>query len=136
MRIKDLSEKTGLTAYTIRYYEKEGLLDHRHFLRDENNYRNYNEKAIERLNFIRMFQSVEFSLADLKDYFQEREPHSPNYQEAMDRVRLKINEIERKKAVCDQIIGKLNWMLEYKLALVNDPERAKALLIEHPLDRA
>lgn len=131
MRIKDLSEKTGLTAYTIRYYEKEGLLDHRHFQRDANNYRNYNEKAIERLNFIRMFQSVECSLADLRDYFQERE--TPNYQEAMDWVRQKINEIERKKAEYDQIIGKLNWMLEYKLALVNDPERAKALLVEHPL---
>lgn len=134
MRIKDLSEKTGLTAYTIRYYEKEGLLDHRHFLRDENNYRIYNEKAIERLNFIKMFQSVQCSLAELRNYFQERETTSPDYQEAMDWVRLKINEIERKKAEYDQIIGKLNWMLEYKLALVNDPERAKALLIVHPFE--
>jgi MerR family copper efflux transcriptional regulator len=49
MKIKELAEKTGLTAYTIRYYEKEGLLDSQHFQRDENNYRNYNEKAIERL---------------------------------------------------------------------------------------
>jgi MerR family transcriptional regulator, copper efflux regulator len=134
MRIKDLSEKTGLSAYTIRYYEKEGLLDSRHFHRDGNNYRNYNEKAIERLNLIKMFQSVECSLAELSDYFQERDTQSPNYLKAIEWVRLKILEIERKKEEYDQIIGKLNWMLEYKLALVNDPQKAKALIIDHPFD--
>jgi hypothetical protein len=30
MKIQELAEKTGLTAYTIRFYEKEGLLGSRH----------------------------------------------------------------------------------------------------------
>ncbi|GGE28116.1 MerR family transcriptional regulator [Pullulanibacillus camelliae] len=134
MKIKELAEKTRLTTYTIRYYEKEGLLDSRHFQRDENNYRNYNEKAIERLKLIKKFQSVGCSLAELKELFQERDTHSPTNQEAIEWIRQKIGEVERKKDEYDQIIEKLNWMLEYKLALINDPQKAKSLLINPPFD--
>ncbi|WP_040205595.1 MerR family transcriptional regulator [Neobacillus jeddahensis] len=134
MKIKELAEKTGLTAYTIRYYEKEGLLDSRHFQRDENNYRNYNEKAIERLKLIKKFQSVGFSLVELKEFFQEHTTHSATNLEAIEWIRQKIGEIERKKDEYDQIIGKLNWMLEYKLALVNDPQKANSMLINPPFD--
>lgn len=55
MKIKELAEKMGLTVYTIRFYEKEGLLDSRHVQREENNYRNYSEAAMERLNLIKKF---------------------------------------------------------------------------------
>ncbi|AIQ44408.1 MerR family transcriptional regulator [Paenibacillus sp. FSL R7-0297] len=134
MRIKDLSEKSGLSVYTIRYYEKEGLLDSQHFQRAENNYRNYNEKAIERLKLIKKFQSVECSLAELSDYFQEQDTHSPDYLKGIEWIRLKLYEIERKKEEYDQIIEKLNWMLEYKLALVNDPQKANALTTHYPFD--
>ncbi|WEG14583.1 MerR family transcriptional regulator [Pullulanibacillus sp. KACC 23026] len=134
MKIKELAEMTRLTTYTIRYYEKEGLLDSRHFQRDENNYRNYNEKAIERLKLIKKFQSVGCSLNELKEIFQERDAHSSTSLEAIEWIRQKIREIERKKNEYDQIIGKLNWMLEYKLALVNDPQRATAMLIDPPFD--
>lgn len=55
MKIKELAEKMGLTVYTIRFYEKEGLLDSRHIQREENNYHNYSEAAIKRLNLIKKF---------------------------------------------------------------------------------
>jgi len=58
MKIQELAKKTGLTAHTIRFYEKEGLLDSRHVRRDENNYRNYSDKVIERLKLIKKFQGV------------------------------------------------------------------------------
>jgi MerR family transcriptional regulator, copper efflux regulator len=45
MKIHELAQKTGLTAPTIRFYEKEGLLDTRHVRRGENNYRDYCEEA-------------------------------------------------------------------------------------------
>lgn len=58
MRIQKLAEQTGLSAHTIRFYEKEGLLDHRHVQTDENNYRNYLDEAIERLNLVKKFQGL------------------------------------------------------------------------------
>jgi len=41
MKIQQLAEKTGLTVYTLLFYEKEGLLNSRHVLREENNYRSW-----------------------------------------------------------------------------------------------
>jgi len=46
MKIQELAKTTGLTAYTIRFYEKEGLFDIRHVRRDDNNYRNYTDESI------------------------------------------------------------------------------------------
>lgn len=66
MKIQELAKKMDLTVYTIRYYEKEGLLDNRHVQREENNYRNYSEVAMERLKLIKKFQGVGCSLAELK----------------------------------------------------------------------
>lgn len=134
MKIKELAEKTGLTVYTIRYYEKEGLLDQRHLQREENNYRNYFEKAIERLKLIKKFQSVGCSLAELKEIFQDRDTNTRTDQEIVEWVRQKINEIERKKEEYDLIIEKLHWMLEYKLEVMNDPQKAHSMLIDHPFE--
>ena len=47
MKIHVLAQKTGLTPPTIRFYEKEGLMDQRHVIRGNNNYRNYTEESVE-----------------------------------------------------------------------------------------
>ncbi|MFJ1764805.1 MerR family transcriptional regulator [Amycolatopsis sp. NPDC088138] len=50
MRIKELSERTGVSARLLRYYEEQGLLDP---LRQENGYRDYDEAQVERVQQIR-----------------------------------------------------------------------------------
>ena len=48
MKIKEVEERVGLTRSNIRFYEKEGLLL---IDRDqENNYRDYTEADVERIN--------------------------------------------------------------------------------------
>ena len=41
MLIHELAERTELTIDTIRFYEKQGLLDETHFLRTSNGYRHW-----------------------------------------------------------------------------------------------
>lgn len=43
MRIGELSRETGVPVETIRYYEKEGLLEPP--MRLQNNYRSYGDRA-------------------------------------------------------------------------------------------
>lgn len=131
MKIKELAEKTGLTVYTIRFYEKEGLLDSRHFVREENNYRNYSAEAIERLKLIKKFQAVGCSLAELKEVLQDHDENILTNQQRIEWIHQKINEIERKKDEYDQMLKTLNWMLEYRVALMNDPQKAKSMLMEN-----
>ena len=64
MRIKELSQATGVDAETIRYYEKEGLLPAP--ARQKNGYRDYSDRHLERLSFIRHCRALEMPLADVR----------------------------------------------------------------------
>lgn len=128
MKIQELAEKTGLTAYTIRFYEKEGLLDGRHVRRENNNYRNYSDEAIERLRLVKKFQGLGCSLAELREILQDHDTNARTHLQVIEWIRHKMSEIERKKEELDQTLETLNWMLEYRMALMNDPDKANSLL--------
>jgi MerR family transcriptional regulator, copper efflux regulator len=67
VKINELAKRTGLAAPTIRYYEREGLLDARHVRRGENNYRDYCVEAVEQLLMIKEVQAAGFTLAEFKE---------------------------------------------------------------------
>lgn len=128
MKIQELAQKTGLSAYTIRYYEKEGLLDNRHYTREKNNYRNYSDEALRRLLFVEKFQGVGCSLTEIRDILREKEENAPSNEQVIDWIRHKISEIECKKDEYDQMLETLHRMLEYRTALRDDPQRAQTLM--------
>jgi len=64
MRIGELAAATGVDAETIRYYERERLLDAP--VRQANGYRNYGRQQLERLAFIRHCRVLDISLADIR----------------------------------------------------------------------
>lgn len=68
MNSKELSELTNTPISTIRYYEKIGLipLPTRH----ENNYRDYAENYVTRLQLIKYLSGLGFKLFDIKDLFE------------------------------------------------------------------
>lgn len=127
MKIQEVAKLTGLTAYTIRFYEKEGLLDLRHIRREANNYRNYSEAAIERLRLVKKFQGVGCSLAELKDILRDKDTNAHTNQEIIEWIRQKMREIDRRKDELDQMLGTLQRMMDYRMALMNDPQTASAL---------
>lgn len=65
MNISEFSEKTGLTAYTIRYYEKKNLIKVK---RDDKNRRIYDESDIEWIKFIKKLKDTGMLLKDIKVY--------------------------------------------------------------------
>ena len=134
MKIQELAKQTGLTAYTIRFYEKEGLLDSRHVRREENNYRNYSDEATERMKLIKKFQGVGCSLAELKEILQDHDAHTRTNVQVIEWIRQKIREIEGKKDEYDQMLGTLHLMLEYRMSLTNDPQQARSLVTVRQAD--
>lgn len=63
MKIKDVEKQTGLTAKTIRFYESKGLIT---VERDANNsYREYSQQEIERLEQIKLFRYLDFSIEEI-----------------------------------------------------------------------
>lgn len=66
MRIKEVEERTGLTAKAIRLYESKGLLN---VARDnENDYRDYTEEDVKRLKMIAFLREMDISIQGIKDW--------------------------------------------------------------------
>ncbi len=66
MKIKEVSEKTGLTKKTIRYYEAEGLLSPEKQWQNGREYRNYSEADIQRLTKIAALRRARFSVEEIR----------------------------------------------------------------------
>ncbi|QOL25415.1 Cd(II)/Pb(II)-responsive transcriptional regulator [Thalassotalea euphylliae] len=64
MKIGELSKVSGCSIQTIRYYEKEGLLNPPS--RSEGNFRLYDEKALKELEFVKHCRSLDIPLSDIK----------------------------------------------------------------------
>jgi MerR family copper efflux transcriptional regulator len=63
MQIGELAEATGISRDTLRYYEKRGLLQAR---RGSNGYRDYPEEAADLLRYIRIAQTLGFTLQEIE----------------------------------------------------------------------
>lgn len=64
IKIGELAKLSGCQVVTIRYYEKEGLIEAAE--RSHGNYRLYDDRDVERLLFIRHCRQLGISLAEIR----------------------------------------------------------------------
>ena len=126
MKIHELAQKTGLTAPTIRFYEKEGLLDIQYVRREANNYRDYCPEAVELLLMLKKFQAGGFTLAEFKSLIQANRANELSLPMLIELLHQKMKEIERKQAELEQVQIYLAKMLAHKLALMDTEEQGDA----------
>lgn len=70
LSIQSISSITGLSSYTLRYYEKIGLLCAVN--RDENGYRCYTETDISCIDFLLKLRKTKMSIDDMKKFAELR----------------------------------------------------------------
>jgi DNA-binding transcriptional MerR regulator len=75
MQIGELSNRTGVTTKTIRYYEDIGVLPVP--FRSANGYRDYEDSAVERLRFIRDAKATGLTLGEISSVLELREQNAP-----------------------------------------------------------
>ena len=68
MTIAEVSERYQISADTLRYYEKEGLIPY--ISRSEGGVRNYTEEDCKRIGFVKCMRSAGLSIEVLKQYFE------------------------------------------------------------------
>jgi MerR family transcriptional regulator, copper efflux regulator len=115
MLISKLAAQTGVSTDTIRFYEKEGLLQSDGAVRGDNNYRNYTDKAVEKLNFIIRGKKLGFTLKEIKTIIAEWDLVSP--EQAANFIQLKVERIEAK---IEQFQEFRTYLLEKKAKLENN----------------
>ena len=91
MKIQNLSQMTGVSAKTIRYYEEIGLLPAP--ARTENNYRQYGESDVEHLRLIVGARRLDLSLEEIREVLALRERREAPCRVLLERLERKADEI-------------------------------------------
>ena len=95
LKISELSEQTGLSAHTLRYYEKYGLINASN--RSEKGYRFYTDSDVRRVQFVKTARNTGFSLSDIGQLLSIRvNKQSHSCQEVTDITQKKLFEVNAK----------------------------------------
>lgn len=95
MQIKEFAKLTGVSVRTLHYYDEIGLLKPS-FVEEQNGYRLYDEKSLERMQEIMFYRELDFTLKSISEILS-----SPGYdkQQALEEQKklliLKKNRLER-----------------------------------------
>ncbi|SFC38606.1 MerR family transcriptional regulator [Clostridium uliginosum] len=104
MNIKTASEKTGLTKKAIKYYENEGLIKPSKKL--ENNYREYSEDDIVKLNLIGALRALDITIIGIKDVVAGKKSLPETLTDAVKKIDENMNYLERSKLIIESLIEK------------------------------
>jgi DNA-binding transcriptional MerR regulator len=92
LTVSKLAARFGLTADTIRYYERAGLLPPPD--RTESGYRAYEDHAVERLRFIKGAQRIGLRLQEIKELLDIRDRGLCPCGHTEDLLRRRVSEID------------------------------------------
>ena len=94
MRIGEMAKATGISEYTLRYYEKKGLIRVR---RDDAGRRCYDESDIEWIKFIKRLKDTGMPIKEIKHYAELRAIGDPTLSERMEML------VQHRQALNEQI---------------------------------
>src|SRR6476646_1087460 len=92
LRVGELADAVGVTADTIRYYERAGLLPAPH--RTPSGYRAYDADAVDRLRFIQGAQRLGLRLTDIRDLLAVRDTGTCPCEPAEDLLTRRLGEVD------------------------------------------
>ena len=105
MRIGELSRKAGVDVETVRFYEREGLLDAP--ARTGSGYRAYGEEHLERLHFVRHCRSLDMPLAEIKRLIELSGNASVSCEEVDTLVRAHLARVKTKREALQTLEAQL-----------------------------
>jgi MerR family copper efflux transcriptional regulator len=94
LSIGEVARRAGVGVETVRFYEREGLLEEPP--RRASGYRQYSEQVVARLHFIKRAKKLGFSLKEITELLLLRVDAQTSCEEVKQRTAAKIAEVERK----------------------------------------
>ena len=128
-RIGELAARARVSADTIRYYARLGLLSPAH--RAENGYRRYQPSAVQRLLAIKNARRCGFTLKELASFFRRREQGAPPCREVRALAADKLAALEREIRDLQSLRAAMRSVLaDWDTRLANTPSGRPAALLE------
>ena len=125
--IAQISEKFGVAASTLRYYEDLGLL--RNVERAESGHRIYSEDHIGKLEAINCFKKAGMSINEIKDFFEYEKDEAKSIDDMMSllkrRSEIMLEEFAEAYESYEHILKKLDYYGHIEKALKQGKEVPK-----------
>lgn len=103
MRIGEVSQRTGFSQDTLRWYEKIGLIQLDKHTRTDNNYRFYDQKTVDRLLDIRQLKTFGFTLKEIGELLFLEEIDELNCPSVAAKLDPKLESIDKKIAELEKL---------------------------------
>lgn len=123
--IGELSQQTGVSTQTIRYYERIALLPEPR--RAANDYRVYDEADINRLQFVTRARQLDFSLDDIAEILAFRERNEAPCSVVMEVMAQQIVEVDRRIADLIRLREELAGLHRIGLTMPEDIEMKRCV---------
>ncbi|EME8857962.1 MerR family transcriptional regulator [Enterobacter mori] len=107
MRIGELCAKTGLSKETVRYYERQGLLEKIPQPNGSNNYKVYFAVDLQRLNMIKHAKMLGFTLAEISEVLAVWVGDEFTAEQKQASLRRKLQQLEEKEAALIELRARL-----------------------------
>lgn len=104
MNIKIVSEKTGLTKKAIKYYESEGLINPSK--NNGNNYREYSDEDILKLNLIGALRAIDIPTMEIKYLLDGAKDLQTVMKSTLEKINETINNLEKSRLIISSILSK------------------------------
>ena len=109
--IQDVSKKTGLSAHTLRYYEKEGLLSH--VDRSPGGFRQYTDEDMEALGLICCLKNTGMSLQEITRFVSLTHEGDQTLKERVELLREHRENVIHRMQEMQKYLEKVTWKLNY-----------------------
>lgn len=112
MLIGELSNRTGFSHDTIRFYEKKGLIEVSKTERRENNYKDYPEAVYEKLMLIKSVKELGFTLNEIDEFMHAWGDEDASCRNLTLHFTNKISRVDQQIALLQLIRTKLTQSLK------------------------
>ena len=109
--IQDVSNKTGLSTHTLRYYEKEGLISG--VERNQGGFRQYSEEDLERLGLIRCLKNTGMSIQEIARFVKLTHEGDHTLEERVELLREHRERVLGRMAEMQEHLDKVTWKLNF-----------------------
>lgn len=112
MLIHQAAKAIGVSPDTIRYYERLGLIDQRHVLRQQNGYRVFTEAAVARLRHLSEARQSGLTISELVYLTAAHDQGSLDHAERQRFLRRKVEAITKQVAQLQKMKHKLEATID------------------------
>ena len=126
MLIKEVEDLLQISSYTLRYYEKMGLVNPS---RDENGYRIYSNEDIQNLKKVRFLRELEIPIEDINEIISNATNFQTVLEDHINKLSHQIKSLEYVKDVCNDLKEKdlplLDVMIDNSLIIESNIDDTK-----------